>query len=336
MASKSERISVVRKPLVGRQPIYAEQEIKLIDPIWVVGPVRRRGFWDDKENERNYLLWLAHKLHFRYMEDWYKCTDAQFYGNLGESLLRRHGWSRVELIKACFWQYEWYEWLFVTTPRGFWHKLENRQRYYAWLGEKLGFRKPTDWWRLTCDDIWDNYGTTLFNVLSLAQVRNECCPGMEREFERRKEVTAEQILHWADEHFARHGKWPSAKSGPALETGTTWGTVDFLLRRGIRGVRAGTTLAHFLQKKRGRINHLDRPRLSVKMVLRAADTYFAEHRTWPKRHSGPIPGAEATWSSVDAALQKGSRGLPGGSSLARLLKEHRGVPGARASQIVRS
>ena len=255
------------------------------------------------------------------MQDWYESTDAQFYNNKGMSLLRRHDWTRVEVVKAYFPQYDWYEWLFRTTPRGFWHKPENRQRYYAWLGEKLGYRQPADWWRLTCDDLWNNYGTTLFNIIpSLAEIRRECCPE-EREYERRKEVTAEQVLRWADEHRARHGKWPGAKSGAVLETGTTWGTVDYLLRRGMPGVPARITLARFLQKRRGRINHLDRPRLSLRLILRWADAYFKLHGAWPKRGSGPVEGAEATWRTVDSALLKGSRGLPGGSSLARLLKE---------------
>ena len=322
--SASARVHPVPRPSAGRQAICSEQQFRLIDPLWVIGPVRRRGFWDDATNCRDYLFWLAHKLHFRYMGDWYQCTDAQFYENRGESLLKRHGWSRVEVIKAYFPQYEWYEWLFRTTPRGFWHKPENRQRYYAWLGRKLGFRQPADWWRLTCDDLWNNYATTLFKILpSLADVRKECCPQMERPWERRKPVTADQILRWADEHFARHGTWPTAKSGAVLETGTTWGTVNYLLRRGMRGVPAGTPLAGFLLKRRGRIHHLVRSRLSIRLILRWADTYFGLHGVWPKRDSGPIEGAEATWGGVDSALSKGARGLSGGSSLARLLKEPR-------------
>ena len=34
------------------------------------------------------------------------------------SLLRRHGWSRVEVVKAYFPQYEWYEWLFRHDAPG--------------------------------------------------------------------------------------------------------------------------------------------------------------------------------------------------------------------------
>ena len=138
-ASESARVPPVQKPPAGRQRICSEQQVKLIDPIWVVGPVPRGAFGTTKR--------IAATISFgsptsSVSDTWrigIECTDAQFYENQGESLLKRHGWSRVEVIKAYFPQYEWYEWLFVTTPRGFWHKLENRKRYYAWLGREARF-----------------------------------------------------------------------------------------------------------------------------------------------------------------------------------------------------
>src|SRR5262249_21938669 len=51
---------------------------------------------------------------------------------------------------------------------------------------------------------------------------------------------------------------------------------------------------------------------------------------WPTAKSGPVPGAPGlTWLAVQMALFSGHRGLPGGSTLARLLDEHRRV-GRRA------
>ena len=47
---------------------------------------------------------------------------------------------------------------------------------------------------------------------------------------------------------------------------------------------------------------------------------------WPTKTSGPIPEAPGeSWNAVTAALREGLRGLPGGSSLALLLAEKRGV-----------
>lgn len=47
---------------------------------------------------------------------------------------------------------------------------------------------------------------------------------------------------------------------------------------------------------------------------------------WPSRTSGDIPGTfGVTWAAVDAALRNGTRGLPGGSSLAQLLADQCGA-----------
>ncbi len=49
------------------------------------------------------------------------------------------------------------------------------------------------------------------------------------------------------------------------------------------------------------------------------------------RTTGSIPESDGeTWRAIDTALQRGTRGLPGGSSLARLLHQHRGVPNVQA------
>src|SRR5882724_3686491 len=55
---------------------------------------------------------------------------------------------------------------------------------------------------------------------------------------------------------------------------------------------------------------------------------------WPTRHSvavlaSPVPGE--TWARLNKSLIVGLRGLPGGSSLARLLAKHRGVRNRKAS-----
>src|SRR5947209_19437316 len=69
-----------------------------------------------------------------------------------------------------------------------------------------------------------------------------------------------------------------------------------------------------------------RPALDVERILRWADAHRTATGRWPDWRSGPVGGADdETWSAIDAALKRGRRGLPGGSSLARLLAEERGV-----------
>lgn len=68
-----------------------------------------------------------------------------------------------------------------------------------------------------------------------------------------------------------------------------------------------------------------RPEFTVPQILAWADTFQDRAGDWPKSVSGRIPSSlGVTWKAVDMALVKGLRGLPGGSSLARLLAEYRG------------
>jgi hypothetical protein len=140
------------------------------------------------------------------------------------------------------------------------------------------------------------------------------------------QLSTELILRWADAHFQLHGRWPSQNSGPVPDTQDNWGRIDAALRAGRRGLPGGSSLARLLEKERGRVNNLNRPRLSEEAILGWADAWFESHGKWPASSSGPIPDAEATWRDVDNGLSMGLRGLPGGSSLARLLKTRRGVP----------
>ena len=62
-------------------------------------------------------------------------------------------------------------------------------------------------------------------------------------------------------------------------------------------------------------------------ILTWADAYHARRGDWPKAGSGPVEDAAGeTWCGIHHALQRGKRGLPSGSSLPRLLHEHRGAP----------
>src|SRR5262245_34825254 len=71
---------------------------------------------------------------------------------------------------------------------------------------------------------------------------------------------------------------------------------------------------------------IPRPALTADQILAWADQYHRLTKHWPTKASGPVRGApNERWSAVDSALQQGCRGLPGASSLPRLLAARRGV-----------
>jgi hypothetical protein len=59
----------------------------------------------------------------------------------------------------------------------------------------------------------------------------------------------------------------------------------------------------------------------VEQILAWADAHNARTGSWPHARSGPIPEAPGEkWAKVHSALRDGHRGLPGGDTLARLLR----------------
>jgi hypothetical protein len=96
------------------------------------------------------------------------------------------------------------------------------------------------------------------------------------------------------------------------------------LRLGRRGLPGGSPLARLLAQYRGKRNKSALPPLTVAQILGWADAHHARAGEWPGVLSGPIPEAPGeTWKAVNMALYRGFRGLPGGDSLARLLRRRR-------------
>ncbi len=141
------------------------------------------------------------------------------------------------------------------------------------------------------------------------------------------DLTEGQIVAWAQEHRARTGEWPNENSGPVEGTrGEVWANVNQALRDGGRGLPGGDTLAGLLARRLGVRNLASTPRLTAEEILAWADAHRGRAGKWPGVGSGAIEGAPGeTWRAVDDALRHGLRGLPGGSSLARLLAERLGA-----------
>jgi hypothetical protein len=146
-------------------------------------------------------------------------------------------------------------------------------------------------------------------------------------------LTESLILSWADAHHRRVGRWPIRSTGVIIDApGETWSAVNSALKMGRRGLPGGSSLAQLLELNRGVRNRANLPTLTIEQILVWADAHYQTTGRWPKGLStDPIPNAPGeTWSGIHAALAQGQRGFSGGSSLARVLSEHRGVRNPQA------
>jgi hypothetical protein len=139
---------------------------------------------------------------------------------------------------------------------------------------------------------------------------------------KRPPLTVGQILAWADDHHARTGRWPRQGSGTvAAAPGETWSAIHAALCHGKRCLPGGETLTRLLARERGATDGRLRPQLTPEQILAWADAHRRRTGAWPGVLSGAIPEAPGeNWRAVNLALRRGFRGLPGGDSLAQLLR----------------
>jgi hypothetical protein len=158
--------------------------------------------------------------------------------------------------------------------------------------------------------------------------------GIKRTYRRwRPALTQQQILDWAEAFFKTHGRWPHTKSGPiAGAHPETWQIINSALSVGTRGLPGGLSIARLLQAAKGVTARIGVPPLTVRKILAWADAFFKVHGDWPRDDSGPVAEApRESWANINIALRAGTRGLPGQSSLLRLLQKRRGIlPGAKS------
>jgi len=120
-------------------------------------------FWDEPANRLRYMSWLANELGFRTATDWYQLNAQTLKDKHGHGLFNRYHCSVRALIADCFPDHDWKPWLFSTVPAGFWNQRENRLQYMAWLGHRLRFRKPEDWYQVTTGQFSEHHGGSLIS-----------------------------------------------------------------------------------------------------------------------------------------------------------------------------
>ena len=123
--------------------------------------VAPNGCWKKKSNHRRFLDFVALEEQFSRPEDWYSATQALFDKYKGASLIKEYE-TIFDCISSNYPEHNLRFW-FMKKSRGNWRKKENQREYLEWLGEKLCFTKPADWYHVIETDFINHHGVTLIS-----------------------------------------------------------------------------------------------------------------------------------------------------------------------------
>jgi hypothetical protein len=138
----------------------------------------------------------------------------------------------------------------------------------------------------------------------------------------RAELTVVRIVAWADAFHAATGRWPNAMDGLVRDAAfpMTWYGIHLALVVGRFGLPGRSSLSQLLIEH-GRVG--SEAALTWEQIVAWATAHRESTGSWPTPATGKVLGrANENWRAIDQALRWGDRGLPPGSSLVRLLREH--------------
>jgi hypothetical protein len=128
---------------------------------------RRNRYWDNKDNQREFLDNLGAHLGFKNVENWYHLTKKAVKQNGGGGLLKKFKDSPSKLVISAYNMIQWKRSEFKTpiakSEAKFWTQRENQRDFLDILGSKLGFKCMNDWYSLLSKQLIQNGGKYLLN-----------------------------------------------------------------------------------------------------------------------------------------------------------------------------
>lgn len=123
--------------------------------------IKPQKYWDNINNCRSYIEYLANKLEFNNKEDYYKLKTKQFKENKGVGLLDKYNNCIYNILKNAIPEITWYPWLFNPTTSSTWNDIENHKLYIKWIEPIIGITSWEDWYKQDGNTIKNNYGIGL-------------------------------------------------------------------------------------------------------------------------------------------------------------------------------
>lgn len=129
------------------------------------------GYWENRENCKEYLGHLAEVLGIEEVTDWYKVTLRDFGGNEGGGILASFDMSPSTVISENIDGEDWKPWLFGKAPNRFWNNQENQRWYMDWLAGELGIKELDGWYIYDRDVLNRRKGGGLLRLYSTSLAR---------------------------------------------------------------------------------------------------------------------------------------------------------------------
>jgi hypothetical protein len=134
-------------------------------------------FWEDVEQQKQWLQLLSAELNIKHWEDWYQVTAQQISKHGGGPLLTLYQSSVARLIPALLPQHAWKPWKFADgVPASFWDQKSNLVLLIKMLEKELKITKAEDWYKVTLATLGKHAPSSVFRRHHLSELLQMAYP----------------------------------------------------------------------------------------------------------------------------------------------------------------
>lgn len=115
------------------------------------------GFWKEKQNQLDFIKYLASELHIQTQEDWYKVTPLHVFEHQGEGFLQQFGYSLIKALTGALFTIQFN--LLETLPDYNWDlskfsqvRSELREKFDR-FGKQLNVSTLDDWYNIPQQEV---------------------------------------------------------------------------------------------------------------------------------------------------------------------------------------
>lgn len=116
---------------------------------WLPWKFSTHNYWNNIDNQREFLNWAAKQLQIKEMDNWYQITLKDYERLGGRSLLAKYKESPSLLLSSVYKDYEWLPWKFTFPSKYFWKDSKNVRKFMEWAGNQLGITENKDWYNVS-------------------------------------------------------------------------------------------------------------------------------------------------------------------------------------------
>jgi very-short-patch-repair endonuclease len=119
------------------------------------------GYWEDINNNINFMNWLFTELKYKTMEDWYNLNIDIINYHTGTGFSHKYNGSIHNILKNIYPEYNWIPWKFSFCPNNYWDDIINHKKYTDWLFKELKYETMEDWYNIKTFILKEKRGYTL-------------------------------------------------------------------------------------------------------------------------------------------------------------------------------